>query len=196
MRIATDLHDDIGSNLSEISLLSEIVNLKLAGDGENSRLLNLIAQISRRSVASMSDIVWAINPHRDSILEMRRRMRQHAEEIFVERGVSVAFNAPTDRKKIRLSMDRRRELFLIFKEAINNAAKHSGCTRIEIDLSVRGAEIFLRITDNGRGFDISEGSDGNGLANMRERAESRGGKFEIESQIGSGTAIKIRFPLV
>ena len=196
-RIATDLHDDIGANLSKISLLSEIVNLQLASkvrSAESNRLLDSIAEISRESVNSMSDIVWAINPNRDSLLEMTRRMRGYAEEIFVEKGIRVKFAAPDDGEHIKLSMDTRRELYLIFKEAVNNAAKHADCTWLEIDFFRTGGAIFLQISDNGQGFDVSNKRDGNGLANMQTRAEASGGKFEIESAEGSGTKVKIRFP--
>lgn len=196
-RIATDLHDDIGTNLSKISLLSEIVNLQLASKGrsaERNRLLDSIAEISRESVNSMSDIVWAISPQRDSLLEMTRRMRGYAEEIFVEKGIRVKFAAPDDGEHIKLSMDTRRELYLIFKEAVNNAAKHADCNLLEIDFFRMGGAIFLQISDDGRGFDVSQKTDGNGLANMQTRAEASGGKFEVESAVGSGTKVKICFP--
>ena len=125
LRIATDLHDDIGTNLSKISLLSDIVTLQLAGKNEESNpLLDSIAEISRASVTSMNDIVWAIAPHRDSLLELTRRMRGYAEDIFVEKGIPVKFAAPDEGEHNKLSMDTRRDLYLIFKEAVNNAAKH------------------------------------------------------------------------
>lgn len=194
-RIASDLHDDIGSNLSKISLLSEIVNLQLASPNtESNRLLNSIAEISRESVGSMSDIVWAINPKRDSILEMTRRMRQYAEEIFIEKGVQVKFDAPDESGHLKLSMDVRRELFLIFKEAINNAARHSGCTRIAIVFGIQSGDIFLHIADDGRGFDFAREVDGNGLANMKARAEKIGGRCELETEQGNGTRLKIQLP--
>jgi len=194
-RIATDLHDDIGTNLSKISLLSEVVNLQLTNQNvESSRLLNSIAEISRESVSSMSDIVWAINPKRDSVLELARRMRLHAEESFLEKGVRVTFNAPEDGATSKLSMDVRRELYLIFKEAVSNAARHSDCKNIEIDFRLENTTIFLQIADDGKGFAASQKSDGNGLESMRSRTEKNGGKFEIESNEGRGTILKIRFP--
>ena len=200
-RIATDLHDDIGANLSKISLLSGIVNMKMTaaddGDGsaENRRMLTTIAEVSRSSVDAMRDIVWAINPHSDSVLEMTRRMRQYAEGIFVDKGVRVKFDAPDEDgdENIKLSMDIRRELFLIFKEAVNNAARHSGCSQVEIDFHVRGgSEIFLQIADDGRGFDFSREFDGNGLSNMKNRAKKIGGRFEIKSEAERGTTIKVK----
>ena len=194
-RIASDLHDDIGTNLSKISLLSEIVNLQLVEQNtESRRLLSSIAEISRESVGSMSDIVWAINPQRDSVLELVRRMRLHVEELFLDKDVRVRFDAPEDGASIKISMDVRRELFLIFKEAVNNAAKHSECSRIEIDFRLENGAIYLQIADDGKGFDLSRKTDGNGLENMRKRAEKNGGKFEIESEIGRGATLKIVFP--
>ena len=194
-RIASDLHDDIGTNLSKISLLSEIVNLQLADQNTDSnRLLNSIAEISRESVGSMSDIVWAINPKRDSVLELVRRMRLHVEELFLEKDVRVIFNAPDDGEQIKLSMNIRRELFLIFKEAVSNAARHSDCTRIEIDFRLENGKIFLCVADDGNGFDALQKTDGNGLGNMCSRAEKNGGNCSIESNAENGTTIKIRFP--
>jgi ligand-binding sensor domain-containing protein/two-component sensor histidine kinase len=194
-RIASDLHDDIGTNLSKISLLSEIVNLQLANQNiESNRLLNSIAEISRESVGSMSDIVWAINPRRDSVLELVRRMRLHVEESFLEKGVRVRFNAPADGASIKLSMDVRRELYLIFKEAVSNAARHSDCKNVKVDFQLERRAIFLQIADDGKGFDASEKADGNGLENMRSRAAKNGGKFEVESETGRGTIVKIHFP--
>ena len=117
--------------------------------------LEFIASSSRELVDAMSDIVWAINPHRDSLLEMTRRMRGYAEEIFVEKGIRVKFAAPEDGEHIKLSMDTRRELYLIFKEAVNNAAKHANCNRLEIDFFRTDGTIVLQISDDGRGFDVS-----------------------------------------
>lgn len=193
-RIASDLHDDIGTNLSKISLLSEIVNMQLASQNiESNRLLNSIAEISRESVGSMSDIVWAINPKRDSVSELVRRMRLHVEEIFLDKDVRVIFNAPDDASN-KLSMNARREIFLIFKESVNNAVRHSDCAKIEIDFRLEGGIIYLRVADDGKGFDISNETDGNGLENMQNRAEKNGGKFEIESEKSGGTILKISFP--
>ncbi len=194
-RIATDLHDDIGSDLSKISLLSEIVKMQLANDSmENNRLLTTIAEVSRRSVDSMRDIVWAINPKRDSLLEITRKMRELAEEIFVEKGVQVRFEAPVDGLQNKISLDVRREIYLIFKEAINNAARHSDCGRIEISLRLERRRIFLDVTDDGCGFENDREFTGNGLSNMKSRAEKVKGKFEVASIVGRGTTIKVCLP--
>lgn len=193
--IATDLHDDIGSNLSKISVLSEVVRLQLEREGKSDdKLLSSIAGISRQSVGSMSDIVWAINPKRDSVLEMVRKMREHAEEIFVPKDIAVKFSEPDKIAKIKLPMDLRRELYLIFKEAVNNIAKHANCTKVRIDFDIHHHEILLQIEDNGNGFDITEETSGNGLANMQKRADRLKGDFQIESAPNQGTKIIVRIP--
>ena len=133
-RIATDLHDDIGANLTRIALLSETAKQGAQEDGP----LASIARIARESVGSMSDIVWAINPKRESLLDLTRRMRQHADEVFAQRGIELHFTAPDAADARKLGVDVRRDLLLMFKEAVNNAVRHSRTSRVDIDLRVPG----------------------------------------------------------
>jgi signal transduction histidine kinase/ligand-binding sensor domain-containing protein len=192
-RIATDLHDDIGVNLTRISILSEVAKQQ-NGVGQSGHMLNSIAEIARESVASMSDIVWAINPAHDNLLDLTRRMRQLAEEVFTARDIRLKFAAPEDAHELKLEVHMRRDLYLIFKEAVNNAARHSGCTRAEIDVRVVGSQLNLTISDDGRGFDAMLASEGNGLRSMCNRARSLGGQLEIESSVGKGSRIWLRTP--
>lgn len=193
--IATDLHDDIGSNLSKISVLSEVVRMQMNNENsEQNRLLNLIAETSRQSVSSMSDIVWAINPKRDSLLEMVRKMREHAEEILVPKNIHVKFTEPEAKAKIKLPMHLRRDLYLIFKEAVNNIAQHADCTKVVIDFKIEHHEIVLKIEDNGIGFDRNYQISGNGLANMQTRVEKLKGTLNIDSDINHGTMLLIHIP--
>ena len=194
-RIATDLHDDIGANLTRIAILSEVARQQRGKDDETDSPLSSIASISRDSVASMSDIVWAINPKRDSLQDLVRRMRRHAEEIFTTRQIRLEFRAPGDDDHLKLGVDVRRDLFLIFKEAVNNVARHSRCSRVEIDFRAEGSELLLQISDNGVGFDPLIESEGQGLTSMRRRASVRGGSLEIKSRSGSGTTTTCRVPL-
>lgn len=163
--IATDLHDDIGSNLSKIAILSEVVRMQTAANGNDvdDKLLGSIAEISRESVVSMRDIVWAINPERDSAQETARKMIEFAEEIFVPKNVRVEFIAPEDAAKIKLSMNLRRDLYLIYKEAINNIVKHSNPGCVKIEFYVKNREIVLIVEDDGDSFDLREEASGNGL---------------------------------
>ncbi len=193
-RIATDLHDDIGANLTRIVLLSEVANQQSA-NGDRKNLLPSIADIARESVDSMNDIVWAISPQHDRLLDLTRRMRQHAEEIFTYREIDLEFKAPSPETDLKLSVGVRRDLLLIFKEAVNNAARHSGCSKVEIDFRVENSALSLRVADNGRGFDNPQESDGQGLRSMLRRAEGLGGKFKIDSQPGNGTYIEFELAL-
>ena len=134
----------------------------------------------------MSDIVWAINPARDSLLDLTRRMRQHADEIFTLRDIALRFDAPGARDSVRLGVDVRRDLLLIFKEAVNNSARHSGCSRVDIDLRVEGPRLVLSLADNGVRFryvsrerrpgpDEHEAARAQAERDPRDRIERRGG---------------------
>jgi signal transduction histidine kinase len=195
-RIATDLHDDIGANLTRISILSEVAR-RQGGDGASpiGGSLQAIAEIARESVASMSDIVWAINPQRDSLIDLTRKMRQHAEEVFVLRGIELKFSAPDTAPDLKIGVDVRRDLYLVFKEAVNNAARHSDCVRADIELRVEEARLILTISDNGRGFDPEARTEGAGLLSMRRRAADLGGELSLESRIGAGSRVRLTIRL-
>jgi signal transduction histidine kinase len=194
-RIATDLHDDIGANLTRITILSEVARQQFAnGKESNGHPLSSIADIARESVASMSDIVWAINPERDSLRDLIRKMRQHADEIFTLREIDLDFQAPSSEFHLKLGADLRRNLLLLFKEAVNNAARHSRCSRVRIDFRLEGSSLNLLIEDNGLGFDTSLANEGHGLVSMQRRAKDLAATFEVASAIGNGTIVRIRIP--
>lgn len=190
-RIATDLHDDIGANLTRISLMSEVAKQKSVD--ENSNLLASIADIARESVSSMNDIVWAISPEHDRLLDLTRRMRLHAEDVFALCDIYLEFNAPVSVRDIQLGVNVRHDLLLIFKEAVNNAARHSACSKVKINFILENGILKLGIKDNGKGFDPNSEYDGQGLRSMARRAESLGGDLKIESD--GGTSVKLRLPL-
>ena len=142
----------------------------------------------------MSDIVWANSPERDSLREMVRRMRDQAGEVFESRDIRVVLDFPDPVQSTRLDVDLRRDLYLVFKEAINNAARHSKCSAVAIALRATGSELCLEVTDDGVGFDLASGSEGNGLGSMRRRAERLGGSLDVVSAPGAGTAVRLRMP--
>ena len=191
-RIATDLHDDIGANLTRIAVLSEVVRRKGATDTDDH--LASIATVARESVAAMSDIVWAISPGRDGLNDLTSRMRDHAEEVFTSNGKELTFTAPAIDRDTRLSVDTRRDVYLIFKEAVNNAARHSGCSRVQVSLDSDAAGLILSVVDDGAGFDTGSEDQGNGLTSMRSRAERLGAKFDISSRPGKGTTVRLEVP--
>jgi signal transduction histidine kinase/ligand-binding sensor domain-containing protein len=195
-RIATDLHDDLGSNLSQIAILSELL-LRSAGkeDRAMAKLLSLISATANESVEAMSDIVWAINPKGDSLQNLIRRMRRFASDGFTAVSIDFEFRAPDVDRHVVMGADVRREVFLLFKEAVNNVIRHSKCTRAEIEVHVNGDDLLLRVSDNGEGFDTTQDTDGHGLVSIGERARNLCGTLEMKSAAGHGTTISLRAPL-
>jgi signal transduction histidine kinase len=194
-RIATDLHDDIGSSLSQIAILSEVANRQV--DRTQSQLaepLADIAGISRELVDSMSDIVWAIDPERDQLGDLVHRMRRFASDVFSPQDIRLVFQSPADEQDLQMGADLRRQIFLIFKESVHNVLRHSGATEVSIDFRVEHGWLNLKVTDNGRGFDFVPDHDGHGLRSMRERAQSVGGGIEVSSS-PQGTAVALRVPV-
>jgi signal transduction histidine kinase len=177
-------------------LLSEVAQRThdvTRGSGADAPLAS-ITRIARESVSSMSDIVWAINPKRESLLDLIRRMRQHADELFTLRGIQLRFTSPDTADSVRLGVDVRRDLLLIFKEAVNNAARHSRCSRVEIDLRVEGSRLVLAVVDDGVGFDASMESEGQGMTSMQRRAQRLKGTLAITSGAGVGTTVTLSIP--
>jgi len=195
-RIATDLHDDIGANLSLIAMLSEVARGQLRSDDHRLKeWFSTIAATSRDTVDSMSDIVWAVNPKRDHLRDLTRRMRRFADDILGARNISLRFREPDTRLDLKLGADLRREVFLIFKETINNLVRHSQCTEAEVDLQIAHCRLVLRVSDNGRGLGSANADAGTGLTSMRGRASRLGGSFEISSPDETGTIITLNIPL-
>jgi signal transduction histidine kinase len=195
-RIATDLHDDIGSSLSQVYLLSEVVRQRVGpDDSEVIEPLAMISSASEEMVSSMSDIVWAINPQKDHLSDVILRMRRFASDTFATRDIAFRFSAPDADTDVRLGANIRREVFLIFKESVNNLVKHSGCTEAEVEFQMTDSSLLLRVSDNGKGFDASRDSDGHGLVSMRERAASVGGQFDLVSEAGRGTIVMLSIQL-
>jgi signal transduction histidine kinase len=192
-RIATDLHDDIGANLTRIAILSEVARQKpVNGDENPDAPLASIASIARESVAAMSDIVWAITPDRDALHHLVRKMRNHAEEVVEAHDITLALNLPDGEQPLKLGVNVRRDLYLIFKEALNNAARHSRCSRLSIDFHLVGPRLCLEIVDDGVGFDQTGESDGHGLTSMKRRAVRLGATLEIASRSKQGTTVTLR----
>ena len=197
-RMATDLHDDIGSSLSQIAILSEIVRRKVGDQPSANEPLSMIADTSREMVDSMSDIVWAINPQKDHLSDLVQRMRRFAEDMLDAQDIAYRFYFDDKTPDVSLGADVRREVYLIFKETVNNLAKHARATEAEISIKTEKDVLKIEIKDNGRGFDPSaetDGYGGNGLPNMKKRAKNLNGRFEIDSAEKAGTIVRLEIPL-
>jgi two-component sensor histidine kinase len=192
MHIATDLHDDIGSGLSQIAILSEVVRKEWSrGPGT---ALDQIANVSRQLVDSMSDIVWATDPGRDRVGDLAQRMRQFAGEVLGGSEIEFQLMLDSIEEERKLSINVRRQVYLVFKECVNNMVHHSGSTEARVSLNGNASSLVLEISDNGRGFNVSQSCIGNGLASMRERTASLSGNIEWTSGVG-GTTVRMRVPL-
>jgi len=190
-KLAADLHDNIGSGLTEISILSEVASRKIPVSNRilNSEL-NKISELSRLLVDNMSDIVWVVNPNRDSLHDLIIRLKDSYSDLLNSLNISFKTKNTDKIKDVKLPMDFKQNLYLILKEAVNNSIKHSKCGQIILDANYRNDFIEISISDDGAGFDENEVVKGNGLKNMQARAAQIGGKINFKSSAESGTIIR------
>jgi two-component system sensor histidine kinase UhpB len=197
--IARDLHDDIGSTLSSINILSQLAireaDMATASNGHASKHFTKIAEQSSRMMESMSDIVWSISPGNDSLDHVVMKMKEFAAEILEPKNITYKFSGDDSLKDTTLSPDRRKNLFLIFKEAVNNAAKYSGATDLEIRFVRQGNTLSLSVSDNGHGFEPETVKAGNGLKNMKERARALSARFDFATGLRKGTRVALELPI-
>jgi two-component system, NarL family, sensor histidine kinase UhpB len=190
--IARDLHDDIGSTLSSINILSQVALAEQSANPQN--YLQRIGDQSKRMMEDMGDMVWSINPRNDSMEQVVVKMREFATETFDLKNIEYGFSEEIA-KGLKLNTEQRKNLFLIYKEALNNAAKYSGAKKVEISLQQQGHALMMRIRDNGQGFDEQTIKPGNGLRNMRERATEINGQLSLKSTSGQGTTVQLDLPI-
>jgi signal transduction histidine kinase len=195
-RIASDLHDDIGASLSSIRIYSGAAGKKFQDDPvEAKQLIERINSSSSGLMDRMSDIVWSINPKNDNVESIVFRMKSQASEVLAPLDVEIEYSIDREAEGIQPSMTARRNIYLVFKEAINNVAKYSDSTHVWVELAVRQGMLELVVRDNGVGFELSQVKSGNGTSSMRQRAESLGGKLTIETAKGHGTCLIAEFQI-
>ena len=187
-KIASDLHDDVGSTLSSISMFSQMAQQQ---SKETIPLLESIGDYSRKMLDAMADIVWTINPENDQFEQIILRMRNFAYDLLGTKNIEFEFDADEDVTNMKLSMDVRKNIYLIFKEATNNMAKYSGADQASFSIKNEKNNLIMLIHDNGKGFNTLQATNGNGLKNMRKRAEEMGADLRIESGLGKGTTIEL-----
>jgi len=193
-QIARDLHDDIGSTLSSINLISQVALQEKSLDLQ-SNYFQRISDQSSKMMESMSDMVWSINPDNDTFQKTLAKMKEFSDEILEPKNIEYRFEVDESLNEIALDVAKRKNLFLVFKEAINNAAKYSEGSFISIIILQAVNELLLKISDNGKGFDASNPASGNGLRNMRARASEINAQLEVQSSVGAGTSLVLSMPL-
>lgn len=192
--IARDLHDDMGSTLSSIHIISQLA-LKENHSDPSLNYFHRIAENSAKMMESMSDMVWSINPDNDSLQKMLAKMKEFSAEILEPKNMGYRFQGDETLNGMVLDVAKRKNIFLIFKESINNAAKYSECTFVDIHFAQTPRDLLLTIHDNGRGFDPVKAHNGNGLKNMRDRAREINANFDLVTLQGQGTTLKLKLPL-
>ena len=204
MRIARDMHDEMGSKLTKISFLSEHAQVDVKSGEPLARKIGSIAETSRELLKTMDEIVWVVNPRNDTLENLTAYLADYALEYFQNTAIECKLKLPPEIPHYPLSSETRHNLFLAFEEALNNVLKHSAAGSVKVEMAASGREFELKITDNGKGFDESaasaldgptRGGGGNGLKNIRQRLAGIGGECVISSHSGSGTIIVMRIPI-
>jgi two-component system sensor histidine kinase UhpB len=189
--ISRDLHDDIGASLSNINILNELARRNINQPEKSGEYLSKASEDIQRISESLSDIVWNINPKHDDLHNLFVRMKRYAADMLDGKNIKGHFDFPADESGVQLSMTQRRDLYLIFKEAINNLVKYSGAREATVQLKTGRHKIILQVTDNGKGFDKELIRTGNGLQNMEQRAKASGGILNVRSAPGKGTIVEM-----
>ena len=189
-KISSDLHDEVGSNLSSIAIYTQVLRKKLKS-AEYDSILDKITSNSKESVTLMQDTVWAINPKNDTPEKLFSRIDSYAKGLLTSKNITYKQHVKIDFQKLILDMEDRKNLYLILKEGLNNIAKHAEASEAKLVVSSKNGEIEFVLTDNGNGFDLNQQSEGNGLKNFKDRAEESNFKLKIISIKDTGTEISV-----
>lgn len=193
-RIAADLHDEVGSSLSSIYMLSQMAHQKKEIDQSQKTILEKVSSNAKETMEKMGDIVWMIKPGENEESDLKQRMERYAYETGSSKNIDTVIDLG-EIEKVKLTMEQRKNIYLIFKEAFNNAVKYSGAEKIEIETAIQNKTLTLRIKDNGKGFELSAAGRGNGLDNMQNRAKDLKGQLRIDTNTGKGTTIVLVMPI-
>lgn len=188
--IAADLHDNVGAGLTEISILSELAANQISKPQTATKHIAQISELSRLLVESMSDIVWVVNPKRDSLYDLIVRLKDMYGELLVDLGIRLHTSNLEKLNTIKLPMDYRQNLYLILKESIHNCIKHSKCKNIKLEITIIKDKLYIKLIDDGIGFDLDQTVKGNGIINIKDRGRRIGGRISIESALNEGTKIE------
>ncbi len=190
--ISSDLHDEVGASLTSISLFSEMARQPAASLQKREEYLSRIGERSRDSIEKMGDIIWSINPENDTLQQMLVRMKNYATEIAEAKDIVLHWTESGNLAAAKLSMEQRKNVYLLFKEAVNNAVKHSGAKNIYLQFGADAHKINIAIKDDGRGFDLTSKSEGNGLKNMQRRASLLHATTNINTAPGKGCTVNLQ----
>ena len=195
-RVAQDLHDELGATLTEVSMLGSLARTESLPPEAKDRYLDQLTRVSRTLVATLDEIVWAVNPKYDSVASLASYYSLFAQRFLNLAGISCRLQVAETFPDAPLDSRLRHGVFLAFKEALNNAVQHSGATEVRIAMEVKDNQLKISVADNGKGFDFAAAVPGSdGVTNMRERMKKLGGHCEITSGAGRGAVVEFQLPL-
>jgi signal transduction histidine kinase len=202
-RIARDLHDEIGSTLSSISIYAASAKKVSAGNDKAENILSKINSGTSEMMEAMSDIVWAVNTGSGHFYDLANRVRSFAVQVTEAKNMELRFTENKDLPDLALNMEQRKNIYLICKEAVSNAVKYSECTLLEVLITKENRRLHIHIHDNGKGFESNRleannsahSFGGNGIKNMRSRAAEIGAVLELNTFPGAGTSLKLIVPI-
>jgi two-component sensor histidine kinase len=196
-KIASDLHDDVGSTLSSISIMSDLLQSQLDNSSRSEQMIRTIGANAHTMLDSMDDIIWSVNPANDKFQNLALRVREYAIPLFEMKNIRFSIDAPEEMNALQMPMDVRRNLYLIAKEAVNNLVKYSHASQADISFGYAYNALTMSVKDNGQGFDLENAKrNRNGLVNMRQRAEQIHGTLTINSEIGKGTCVTLQVKII
>jgi ligand-binding sensor domain-containing protein/two-component sensor histidine kinase len=196
-KVAADFHDELGNRITKISLFSEILKTDVNTTSEKTReYLNKINENASNLYNETRDFIWHLDPQKDSLHDLAIRLKTFGDELFDSTNTNFEFNTTGENIKIiRLQMDWRQHILRIFKEAMHNALKYAESTNVKLKISTTDSKAIIELTDDGKGFDLSEKSPGEGLNNMKNRAEAIKSELNIQSSPEKGTSVRLIFDL-
>ena len=194
-RISSDLHDDIGASLTSINILSQLSQQQKIDTATRNEYLHKINEQTAEVTDALRDIVWSINPKNDKLESILARMKRYTAELLEAKNIAYSFETNITSTSETLNADIRQNLYLIFKEAVNNLAKYSGATNAVITLNKQAGHIYLQVKDNGCGFNTLQVTKGNGIENMQRRAKAMRTQLNLSSEHNTGTVITVNIPL-
>jgi len=194
--IARDLHDDIGASLSNINILNELAKRNTGNAYKANEYLDKASEDIQHISEGLHDIVWNINPKYDDLNNLFIRMKRYAGDMMDGKNISYNINFPEKLIDVKIDMNKRKDLYFIFKEAVNNLIKYSCAANAVISITIQQNKLILNIEDDGKGFDVKTILPGNGIENMKHRAESLKANLIMESKEGKGTKILLNMSIV
>jgi|ERR1044071_4785084 signal transduction histidine kinase len=195
LRISRDIHDNVGSRLTEIILLSELARRDQTNASELEMHVGRLSNVAREVVRDLDEIVWAVNPKNDFLDNLADYIFEYVENFLGMTSIRFRMDIAEDVPHQPLSSSARHNLFLVVKEALNNVVKHSAATEVWVRAKAANGDLAFEIEDNGKGFEPQPEGFGNGLGNMEKRMKEAGGSFYLESCSGKGTSLKVSVPL-